>query len=117
MVSRYILLYYEEKGTIMRMFLAATLALALLMSGIGQPRAANAASSGDVVLVLALMGGAAYGTYLFTNNYEIVRKSSLYKEGDKYLKVLEREYLLGMNDSMLISNNSRLTLNVLNLKF
>ena len=54
--------------------------ITFIIAGVEKPKEAHAGSS-STILVLALIGGAAYGGYYFSENYEVQQRAAVEFDG------------------------------------
>lgn len=100
----------------MRIFVTLAILVALLFSGILKPADVHA-GAGDAILVLAVLGGTAYGTYKWSQKYEIKEKAAVEIRDGKVKFQRPTLQIESSEEGFLFAKEDRYNLGIVNINF
>jgi len=100
----------------MKIVITIVAVLVFLLAGVQQPKQAHA-GAGDAILLLAVIGGAAYAGYHFSQGYEVKKKAAVEIEGGKLKFERPDIHIETSEKSPRADGGDRYSLALLNLNF
>ena len=107
----------------MKVIVSVLTILTFIISGILSPNGVHAGKGdppvpGDTVVILALIGGAAYLGYHYSQHYEVKKKAAVeIKDGKMKLQQPTLHVITTTKESVLMASQDQYSLNLISVKF
>ena len=106
----------------MKIMVVALTILTFIISGIQNPNKVHAGKGdppipGDTIIILALIGGAAYLGYHYAQHYEVKKKAALAIEDGEVKLQQPTLHIETSGDGLLIAAKARYSLSLINVVF